>query len=407
MSCCDHPGLMPVDQMINALQQQVRPVTQTENIPLSAALGRVLAGDITSTVQVPPAPNSAMDGYALRLCDYTPGQALPISQRIPAGTAPQPLMPGTAARIFTGAEVPPGADVVVMQEVCQEDNNQLICAKNLIAGDNIRAAGQDIQLNQVVLKQGRKLQPQDLGLLASIGVAEVNVVRRLRIAVLSTGDEIIEPGQALKGGQIYNSNRYTLLGLIQQLGFEAVDCGTVADDYALTRSALRDAAQRADVVITSGGVSVGEEDHVKAAVGELGELNLWRMAIKPGKPFAFGRIADTPFIGLPGNPSAVFVTFLIVARGYLLACQGCANTQVQPLYLPLGFELKKPAKRREYYRVRIAQHDGQLMLEKHPNQSSGVLSSASWADGFAVLELDQTFERGQLVPYISFSQLFS
>lgn len=407
MSCCDHPGLMPVEQMINALQQQVRPVMQNETIPLTAALGRVLAADIISTVQVPPAPNSAMDGYALRLCDYQPGKALPISQRIPAGTAPVSLEKGSAARIFTGAEVPPGADVVVMQEVCREDNNQLICTKDLIAGDNIRAAGQDIQLNQVVLKQGRKLQPQDLGLLASIGVAEVKVVRRLRIAVLSTGDEIIEPGQALKGGQIYNSNRYTLLGLIQQLGFEAVDCGTVADDYALTRNALSDAAQRADVVITSGGVSVGEEDHVKAAVGELGELNLWRMAIKPGKPFAFGRIGDTPFIGLPGNPSAVFVTFLIVARGYLLACQGCANTQVQPLYLPLGFELKKPAKRREYYRVRIVQTDGQLILEKHPNQSSGVLSSASWADGFAVLELDQTFTRGQLVPYISFSQLLS
>ena len=407
MSCCDHPGLMPVDQMINALQQQVRAVTETENVPVGQALGRVVAVDITSAVQVPPADNSAMDGYALRLCDYQPGKALPISQRIPAGTTPQPLTPGSAARIFTGAEVPEGADVVVMQEVCQEDNNQLICAKNLIAGDNIRAAGQDIQLNQVVLKQGRKLQPQDLGLLASIGVAEVNVVRRLRIAVLSTGDEIIEPGQALKGGQIYNSNRYTLLGLIQQLGFEAVDCGTVADDYALTRSALSEAAQRADVVITSGGVSVGEEDHVKAAVSELGELNLWRMAIKPGKPFAFGRVGQTPFIGLPGNPSAVFVTFLIVARGYLLACQGCANTQVQPLYLPLGFELKKPAKRREYYRVRIVQKDDQLMLEKHPNQSSGVLSSASWADGFAILELDQIFERGQLVPYISFSQLLS
>lgn len=407
MSCCDHPGLMPVEQMMNALQQQVRPVRETEFVHVGAALGRVLAADIISSVQVPPADNSAMDGYALRLCDYQPGKALPISQRIPAGAAPAPLQAGTAARIFTGASVPPGADVVVMQEVCREDNNQLICEKNLMAGDNIRAAGQDIAQGQVVLAAGRKLQPQDLGLLASVGVAKVQVYRRLKIALLSTGDEIREPGESLAPGQIYNSNRYTLLGLCQALDFEVLDMGTLADDFEITRSAFANAAAKADVIISSGGVSVGEEDHVKAAVSALGELNLWRMAIKPGKPFAFGHVGQTPFIGLPGNPSAVFVTFLVVARGYLLACQGCANTQVQPLYLPLGFELKKPAKRREYYRVRIVQTDGQLTLEKHPNQSSGVLSSASWADGFAILELDQTFARGQLVPYISFSQLLS
>ncbi|MCP5326173.1 MAG: molybdopterin molybdotransferase MoeA [Oceanospirillaceae bacterium] len=407
MSCCDHPGLMPVDQMINALQQQVRAVTQTENVPVGQALGRVLAADITSAVQVPPADNSAMDGYALRLCDYQPGKALPISQRIPAGAAPAPLQAGTVARIFTGASVPEGADVVVMQEVCREDNNQLICEKNLIAGDNIRAAGQDIQHGQVVLEKGRKLQPQDLGLLASIGVANVSVYRRLKIALISTGDEIREPGETLAPGQIYNSNRYTLLGLCQAMGFDVLDLGTLADDFAITRNAFAAAAEQADVIISSGGVSVGEEDHVKAAVSALGELNLWRMAIKPGKPFAFGRVGQTPFIGLPGNPSAVFVTFLIVARGYLLACQGVKQKPSAPLQLPIDFELKKPGKRREYYRVRIVQKDGQLMLEKHPNQSSGVLSSASWADGFAILELDQTFERGQLVPYISFSQLLS
>jgi molybdopterin molybdotransferase len=310
-------SLLPVNEALARVLAAARPVAENLELPLLEALGHVLAASVTSSIDVPPADNSAMDGYALRASEAE--QALPISQRIPAGTVGAALTEASAARIFTGAAIPAGADTVVMQENCIEDAGVVTVSGPVKAGQNIRPRGQDICAGETVLEQGRVLRPQDLGLLASIGCASVRVMRPLRVAVMSTGDELIEPGaSSLAEGAIYNSNRYTLAGLLRSVNMELVDCGIVADDPEATAEALLDAAARADCVITTGGVSVGEEDHVKSQVERLGHLDLWKLAIKPGKPLAFGRIGDTPFFGLPGNPTSVFVTYCLIARPFLL-----------------------------------------------------------------------------------------
>lgn len=396
--------LTPINEALSQLLAAARPVTEFERLPLADALGRVLAEDIRSPVAVPPADNSAMDGYAYAFADLALSP-LPVSQRIPAGTAPAPLTPGTAARVFTGAEIPEGADTVAMQEDCVlAADGRVTLPVGARAGQNVRPRGQDIAPGAVVAAAGTRLVPAHLGLLASVGVAELPVYRRLRVALLTTGDELAEPGATLGPGQIYNSNRTLLSALLAQAGCEVRDAGVVADTAPATRSALAEAARHADLVLSTGGVSVGEEDHVKGAVQALGALALWAIAIKPGKPLAFGRVGDTPFVGLPGNPVSGFVTFAVLVRPYLRACQGMKDTTPTPWRLPAGFSTKKPGERSEYLRVRVGR-DGRL--EAHPHQGSGVLSSAAWAEGLGVVPPGATVAENQLLDFYPLASLLA
>jgi molybdopterin molybdotransferase len=396
--------MLPVAEALARVLSAARPIAESIEVPLLDALGHVLAAGVISSINVPPADNSAMDGYALRASEA--GHALPVSQRIPAGTVGAALMPGTAARIFTGAAIPVGADVVVMQEDCKEVAGVVTVSAPVSVGQNIRPRGQDIRAGEVVLEKGRVLRPQDMGLLASVGCAQVQVYRPLRVAVLSTGDELIEPGSGeLPEGRIYNSNRYTLAGLLHSINMEFVDCGFVADDPDATNQALLDAAGRADCVITSGGVSVGEEDHVKNQVERLGRLDLWKLAIKPGKPLAFGRIGHTPFIGLPGNPTSVFVTFCLIARPFLLKMQGVSEPEPPRLLARAAFTVGRPGTRQEYLRVMLENAEQGLQAVRYANQSSGVLSSVSHSNALAVVPAGVTVQHGDSVEVILLDSL--
>jgi len=370
-----------------------------ESVPVPEALGRAPATDIVSEIDVPPAANSAMDGYAFRAADAAAHKyKLAISQRIPAGTAPEPLQPGTAARIFTGGEIPAGADTVAMQENCTETEGWVKVDKKAVAGDNVRDRGQDIKHGAVIIKAGTRLRAQELGLLSSVGIAKVELFKPLKVAIFSTGDELVEPGMPLHPGQIYNSNRATLIGLIESLGMVPVDLGVVPDRLAATQHVLKKAAMRGDVIISAGGVSVGEEDYVKTAVEKLGAVEFWKVAIKPGKPLAFGHVENTPFIGLPGNPASVFATFMILARPFLLACQGCPAGS--PKRLKSRAQFSKPGEKREVYlRGRLTESGAEI----YPNQSSGVLSSACWGDVFVVQKSGQSIEVGDLVDVLPYS----
>ena len=375
---------MPLQEALERILAIAIPPDEIELRPLLGALGAVLAEDVVSGIDVPLDDNSAMDGYALR-CEDLPGP-LPISQRIAAGSVGEPLQHGTAARIFTGASVPCGANAVVMQENCSVQDGVLNVESAVESAQNIRLRGQDIAAGALVLSAGRRLRPQDLGLLASVGVAEVQVYRPLKVAVLSTGDELVEPGSAdLQDGQLYNSNRFTVAGLLARLGVEFVDGGIVPDDAQATADALLQAAQSADCVITTGGVSVGEEDHVKAQVERLGRLDLWKLAIKPGKPLAFGAIGDTPFVGLPGNPTSVFATFCLVARPFLLKLQGASEYRIPEMTVKAGFNVAKPGTRQDHLRVSLEPGSKGLVAKRFANQSSGVLSSVSHSDALAVI----------------------
>jgi molybdopterin molybdotransferase len=399
-------SLLSFDEALQKLLAASHPVAEIEEIDSVAATGRTLARAQVSGIVVPPLDNSAMDGYAVRLADVSAsGTRLPVSQRIPAGSVGTPLAPGTAARIFTGAPVPQGADAVVMQELCEHAGEGVVQVNHVPrAGENIRRAGEDIQAGAEILAAGARLAPQDIGLAASVGLATLPVFRRLRVAVFFTGDELSMPGEPLKPGGIYNSNRHTLRGLLAALGCEVRDLGIVRDTLEATRSALREAAAASDVIITSGGVSVGEEDHVKAAVQAEGALDLWKIAIKPGKPLAFGKVSprDTAFIGLPGNPVSTFVTFLMLVRPFLLACQGARLTAPRGLMMRADFDWPKPDRRREFLRVRINAAGG---LDLFPNQSSGVLTSCAWADGLVDNPPAQPVARGELVRFLPFSEL--
>jgi molybdopterin molybdotransferase len=388
--------MLKVDEAIETLLENSKPVVGEETIALIDASGRTLAADIVAALDVPPADNSAMDGYALRHADGMDSQtALPLSQRITAGSVPAELAPGTAARIFTGAEVPAGADTVVMQEHCEGDASKVLINKLPQAGANIRPRGQDIARGQRVLEAGQRLRSQDLGLIASLGIDRLKVRTRLKVAVLSTGDELIEPGVPAGPGKIYNSNRFTMKSQLASWGFEVVDLGVARDEPEAVRSMMREAAERADVILTSGGVSVGEEDHVKSVVESLGAIELWRIAIKPGKPFAFGHVAGTPFIGLPGNPVSVFVTMLVIARPYLFACQGVSDCSVKAMRQVACFE-KRGSQREDYLRVRQTSRG----LEAYPNMSSGVLFSTCWGDGLLRHRLGQEISEGDLVEFL-------
>ena len=392
-------SLLPVDEALARMLAAARPVAENLELPLLEALGHVLASNVTSSIDVPPADNSAMDGYALRASEA--GQDLPVSQRLPAGTVGTALTENSAARIFTGAAIPAGADAVVMQENCIEDAGVVTVSGPVMTGQNIRPRGQDICAGDTVLEKGRVLRPQDLGLLASIGCASVRVLRPLRVAVMSTGDELIEPDTgSLADGAIYNSNRYTLAGLLRSVNMELVDCGIVADDPEATSEALLDAAARADCVITTGGVSVGEEDHVKSQVERLGHLDLWKLAIKPGKPLAFGSIGDTPFIGLPGNPTSVFVTFCLIARPFLLKMQSVADPEPPRLQARAAFAVDKPGVRQDYVRVTVESTAEGLVARKFSNQSSGVLSSVSHSNAQAVVPPGSAVKQGDRVEVI-------
>jgi molybdopterin molybdotransferase len=391
--------MLSVTESIAALLTGAECLVGSEPCELFNALGRTLSREVVATIDVPPADNSAMDGYALLHADWQGEQvALRVSQRITAGLVPRGLEPGTVARIFTGAEVPAGADTVVMQEHCRGTAGEVCIQKLPAKGANIRKRGQDIRRGQRVLDVGQRLRAQDLGLAASLGIASIPVYRRLKVAILSTGDELVEPSEQAKPGQIYNSNRFTMNGLLSAWGFEVIDLGIARDEPGAVRQSMTRAAERADVIITSGGVSVGEEDHVKDVVEQLGSLDLWRIAIKPGKPFAFGRVLDKPFIGLPGNPVSVFVTLLIIARPYLLACQGIADTGLHAVSARATFS-KKASQREDYLRVRAAAGG----LELFSNQSSGVLNSACWADGLVRQKAGEEIVEGGMVDYLPFT----
>ncbi len=394
--------MIPLDEALAALLAQIQPLAGRETLATSAAVGRVLAADLISPVDVPPADNSAMDGYALRAADA--GQALPVTQRIPAGSVPAPLPPGEAARIFTGAHVPPGADTVVMQEFTELVGDKVSMTQPITAGANVRLRGEDVRAGSVVLPAGTRLDAVSVGLAATAGAAELTVTRRPRVALFSTGDELVMPGEPLPPGAIYNSNRFTLRTLLESLGCEVIDLGIVPDRLDATRAALREAASQADVILTSGGVSVGEEDHLRPAVQAEGQLDLWAIAIKPGKPFAYGRVGAAHFIGLPGNPVSSLVTFLVLVRPFLLKLQGAARLTPRGYRLAAGFDWPKPDKRREFLRVRLDEEGGLAMFS---NQSSGVLTSAFWADGLLDNPPGQAFKAGDAVRFIPFAELLA
>ncbi len=409
------PGLKPLDQALSELLGHAQRLDAEQTSTFDAD-GRVLLQDLVSELHVPPQDNSAMDGYALRCADVPQaGAVLPVSQRIPAGSSGEPLAPRSIARIFTGAPIPPGADTVVMQEACEvlPDGAVRVNAQPQ-PGQWIRRAGEDVTRGAVVLASGKRLSPAELGLAASIGLSQLTVARRPRVALFSTGDELVMPGevapQAMKPGAIYNSNRFFLRALLLRLGCQVTDLGIVPDRRDATVAALQSAAQAHDLVLTSGGVSVGEEDHIKPAVQSLGQLDLWQIAIKPGKPFAYGWLPGASasgkchFIGLPGNPVSSFVTFLLLVRPFLLKLQGVADLAPVAMAMPAHFDWSRADKRREFLRVR---RDAQGGLALFANQSSGVLTSAVWGDGVVDNPPGQAIARGDTVQFIPFASLLA
>jgi molybdopterin molybdotransferase len=393
--------------MAEALAQMLaaaRPVADVEHLATLDANGRVLAADQVSRMNVPAQDNTQMDGYAVRAADCDTGAAaLPVSQRIPAGHVGQPLQPGTAARIFTGALIPPGADAVVMQEQCELNDGVVTIRHAPQAGEWIRRAGEDIVDGSVILAAGTRLRSQELGLAASVGLAQLPVRRKLRVAVFFTGDELAMPGEPLAPGAIYNSNRFTLRALLENLGCTITDFGIVPDTLDATRAVLRECARGHDLIITSGGVSVGEEDHIKPAVEAEGRLTMWQIAIKPGKPLAFGDVGQAAFVGLPGNPVSSFITFLMFVRPFILRLQGVQGTVAPRAFtMRADFDLPRADRRNEFLRARINAAGG---LEPFRNQSSGVLTSTVWGDGVIDNPPGQTIATGDMVRFIPFNEL--
>jgi molybdopterin molybdotransferase len=401
------PPLSALDDALARLLAHASRPPATEPVSTFDADGRVLAEELVSPLQVPPQDNSSMDGYAVRVGEIPDeGVAFPVSQRIPAGSEAHALAPGSVARIFTGAAIPPGADAVVMQEDTELADAQMVRILRVPErGQWIRRSGEDVRRGAVVLAKGERLTPASLGLAASIGQATLVVARKPRVALFSTGDELVMPGEVapagMKPGAIYNSNRFFLRALLARLGCEVSDMGIVPDRRDATEQALARASREHDLILTSGGVSVGEEDHIKPAVQALGSLDMWQIAIKPGKPFAYGKVRDAHFIGLPGNPVSSFVTFLLLVRPFLLKLQGAFEIAPKSVQLPAHFDWPRADKRREFLRAR---RDAEGGLELFPNQSSGVLTSAVWADGLVDNPPGRTIAHGDRVSFIPLAE---
>ncbi len=416
MSAAPRAPLKSLDDALQQLLASAHPLDAVETVPTLQADGRVLAQEAQSALHVPPQDNSSMDGYAVRCADVgAAGVELAVSQRIAAGASGEALQPGTVARIFTGAPIPAGADAVVMQEDCTllDGNNPAGQPRVQVnarpqPGQWIRRAGEDVSRGAVVLSRGQRLGPAELGLAASIGLATLQVARRPRVALFSTGDELVMPGekapQDMPPGAIYNSNRFFLANLLRRMGCEVTDFGIVPDRREATVQALQQAAQQHDLILTSGGVSVGEEDHIKPAVQSLGTLDLWQIAIKPGKPFAHGRVGNAHFIGLPGNPVSSFVTFLVLVRPFLLRLQGVSDIAMKTFAARADFDWPRADKRQEFLRVRRNAEGG---LDLFSNQSSGVLTSAVWGDGLVNNPAGRTIARGDMVQYVGFAELLA
>ncbi len=396
-------GLLSVDEALAQLLAAAKPVSEVEELPTLRATKRVLARAQRSTMDVPPMDNSAMDGYAVRLSDLKDKSSLKVTQKIMAGSVGQPLEPGAAARIFTGAPIPAGADAVVMQEHCEAQGEFVVVKKNPKAGDWIRLAGSDVKNGGEILAAGKRLLPQDTGLAASVGIKSLPVFRRVRLGLFFTGDELVMPGEPLAPGRIYNSNRFTLRGLAEIFGCELHDYGIVPDSLEATREALRRAAAECDLVVTSGGVSVGEADFVRPAVEAEGSLLMWRIAMKPGRPLAFGSLGKSFFIGLPGNPVSSFVTFLVFVRPFLLKLQGVPDPAPRFILARADFDWKDPDARREFLRVKWNAQGG---LDLYPTQDSAVLASTAWADGLVDNPPKNVIAKGDLVRLLPYSELY-
>jgi len=397
-------GLLSVDEALERLLAGAYPVTETESVPTLSAAGRVLAAAQRSTMNVPPLDNSAMDGYAVRLADLKGAEPrLKVAQKIFAGAVGSPLVPGAAARIFTGAPIPHGADAVVMQEDCTVEGDQIVVRKIPRSGEWVRRVGSDIRTGDTILPAGMRLRPQDTGLAASVGIAALPVHRRVRLGLFFTGDELVMPGDPLPPGRIYNSNRFTLNGLARAFDCDVRDYGIVPDSLAATREVLRRAAADCDVIVTSGGVSVGDADFVKPAVEAEGELLMWRISMKPGRPLAFGRVARASFIGLPGNPVSSFVTFLIFVRPFLLKTQGISRVDPHAIQARADFDWPEPDARREFLRVKWNSRGG---LDLYPTQDSAVLMSTAWADGLVDNPASRAIRAGEMVTFMPYSELY-
>jgi molybdopterin molybdotransferase len=396
-------GLLSVDEALAQLLAGARPVDEVEEVPTLEATGRVLARDQRSALDVPPMDNSAMDGYAVRTSDLKEKSALLVRQKIMAGSVGKPLEPGTSARIFTGAPIPPGADAVVMQEDTTLQNDAVVVKRIPQPGTWIRYVGSDVKKGGEILPAGKRLAPQDTGLAASVGIKTLPVYRRVRLGLFFTGDELVMPGEPLPPGRIYNSNRFTLRGLAQVYGCETLDYGIVPDSLEATREVLRRAAAECDVIVTSGGVSVGDADYVKPAVEAEGKLLMWRIAMKPGRPLAFGSVKQSFFIGLPGNPVSSFVTFLIFVRPFLLKTQGLTQVMPRSIAARADFDWPEPDARREFLRVKWNAQGG---LDLYPTQDSAVLTSTSWADGLVDNPAQQAIRKGDTVRFLPYSELY-
>jgi molybdopterin molybdotransferase len=396
-------GLLSVDEALQALLSAARPVAEIENVATLEATNRVLACALHSTMDVPPMDNSAMDGYAVRTSDLEKSSSLKVQQRIMAGTLGRPLEAGTAARIFTGAPIPPGADAIAMQEFCSVENDVVSISKKPSRGEWVRRTGSDVREGAEILPAGKRLMPQDSGLAASVGIKALPVFRKVKLGLFFTGDELVMPGEPLPPGRIYNSNRFTLRGLGEILGCEIRDYGIVPDSLDATREVLREAASQCDVIVTSGGVSVGDADFVKPAVEAEGKLLMWRIAMKPGRPLAFGSVKNSFFIGLPGNPVSSFVTFLIFVRPFLLKTQGLTDVLPKGIAGRADFDWAQPDARREFLRVKWNTQGG---LDLYPTQDSAVLTSTAWADGLVDNPGGQAIREGDLVRFLPYSELY-
>ena len=403
-------SLMSADDASAFLIDSAVVLSETEISTLDNSIGRILAKDIRSKINVPGFDNSAMDGYTIALDENNLSeinQTFNVVDRIAAGSTGNELKKGNAARIFTGAPIPPGANTVIMQEECQlsEDGSNITITRAIKLNENIRPTGNDILQKDAILSAGKKIEPEDISLAASVGIGELEVFKKLKVGVFFTGDELVEPGNSLTPGKIYNSNRYALVALLNKAGCDVINLGNIKDNFDSTCDALENLSRECDLIMTTGGVSVGEEDHVKPAVEKLGSINLWKIKMKPGKPLAYGQVKNIPFIGLPGNPVSSFVTYCIFALPFIKKMQGNSHFETKVIKVKSNFDCKRAKPRREYARVRIDYSSEIPLANLYPKQGSDVMSSVVWADGFIEIPENTTFDSGTILNYYPLSEL--